>query len=49
MRYGRQEDLQKLALMMQASAEGVSLKDIEGEFRVSGRSAERMRDAVRNI
>lgn len=49
MRYGRQEDLQKLALMMQASAEGVSLKDIEGEFRVSRRTAERMRDAVRNI
>ena len=24
MRYGRQEDLQKLALMMQGSAEGVS-------------------------
>lgn len=48
MRYGRQEDLQKLALMMQGSAEGVSLMDIESEFRVSRRTAERMRDAVRN-
>lgn len=48
MRYGRQEDLQKLALKMQGSAEGISLADIEHEFRVSRRTAERMRDAVRN-
>lgn len=48
MRYARQEDLQKLALTMQGSAEGVSLSDIEREFSVSRRTAERMRDAVRN-
>ena len=48
MRYARQEDLQKLALLMQGSAEGVCLADIEREFDVSRRTAERMRDAVRN-
>lgn len=48
MRYARQEDLQKLALMMQGSAEGISLSDIQGAFGVSRRTAERMRDAVRN-
>jgi len=48
MRYARQEDLQKLALLMQGSAEGISLADIEREFDVSRRTAERMRDAVRN-
>ena len=48
MRYARQEDLQKLALMMQGSAEGICLADIEREFSVSRRTAERMRDAVRN-
>ena len=48
MRYARQEDLQKLALTMQGSAEGISLADIEIEFKVSRRTAERMRDAVRN-
>lgn len=49
MRYARQEDLQKLALMMQGSAEGIGLTDIERAFEVSRRTAERMRDAVRNI
>lgn len=48
MRYARQEDLQKLALMMQGSAEGISFADIEREFGVSRRTAERMRDALRN-
>ncbi len=48
MRYARQEDLQKLALLMQGSAEGISLADVEREFDVSRRTAERMRDAVRN-
>ena len=46
MRYARQEDLQRLALIMQGSAEGISLSDIEREFSVSRRTAERMRDAV---
>ncbi|MFV0369605.1 MAG: helix-turn-helix transcriptional regulator [Hyphomicrobiaceae bacterium] len=48
MRYGRQKDLQKLALMMQGTADGVCLGDIEREFGVSRRTAERMRDALRH-
>lgn len=46
MRYSRQEDLLRLAVMMQGSAEGVSISDIEQTFGVSRRTAERMRDAV---
>lgn len=46
MRYARQEDLLKLALMMQGSAVGVSIGDIEQTFAVSRRTAERMRDAI---
>lgn len=46
MRYSRQEDLLRLAVMMQGSAEGVSIADIEETFGVSRRTAERMRDAV---
>lgn len=46
MRYSRQEDLLKLALRMQGSAEGLSIADIEREFGVSRRTAERMRDAI---
>lgn len=46
MRYSRQEDLLRLAVMMQGSAEGVSIADIEQAFGVSRRTAERMRDAV---
>ncbi|MDF3608373.1 WYL domain-containing protein [Paracoccus sp. DMF-8] len=48
-RYARHEDLLRLALMMQGSAEGVSLTDIEMEFGVARRTAERMRDAVLNV
>ena len=48
MRYARQEDLQKLALLLQGSAEGLGLADIMREFAVSRRTAERMRDALRN-
>lgn len=48
MRYARQEDLQKLALMMQGSSDGICLADIERETGVSRRTAERMRDAIRN-
>lgn len=46
MRYSRQEDLLRLAVLMQASAEGLSIMDIEHAFGVSRRTAERMRDAV---
>jgi predicted DNA-binding transcriptional regulator YafY len=39
-------DVLKLALKLQATAEGVSLADIQRDFGVSRRTAERMRDAV---
>lgn len=46
MRYSRQEDLLRLAVMMQSSADGVSISDVEQTFGVARRTAERMRDAV---
>ena len=46
MRYERVEDILKLALLMQTSSNGLSLYDIQDHFRVSRRTAERMRDAV---
>ena len=46
MRYERVEDILKLALLMQASYQGLSLNDIKEHFSVSRRTAERMRDAV---
>ncbi len=46
MRYERVEDILKLALLMQATTYGLSLYDIQDHFRISRRTAERMRDAV---
>jgi len=46
MRYERVEDILKLALLLQASSSGLSLYDIQDHFRVSRRTAERMRDTV---
>lgn len=46
MSYEKAEELIRLATLLQGSAEGLSLRDIEREFRVSRRTAERMRDAV---
>jgi predicted DNA-binding transcriptional regulator YafY len=46
MRYPRLRDLIELVRMMQASASGISIRDIESRFEVSRRTAERMRDAV---
>jgi predicted DNA-binding transcriptional regulator YafY len=46
MRYDRLEDLIRLALRMQGRADGLSLDDIREEFKVSRRTAERMRDAL---
>ena len=46
MRYERTEDILKLAIQMQASYMGLSLSDIQELFRVSRRTAERMRDVV---
>lgn len=49
MRYEKLENLFRLALIMQGSAEGVRLIDIQQVFNVSRRTAERMRDAVARI
>ena len=48
MRYGRLADLVRLAMQMQGRADGLSLDDIGQTFEVSRRTAERMRDAVRD-
>ncbi len=46
MRLEKSEQLLKLALMMQSSTEGVGLQEIQEEFEVGRRTAERMRDAL---
>lgn len=46
MRFEKSEQLLHLAMMMQASTEGVGLSDIQEEFEVGRRTAERMRDAL---
>lgn len=46
MRLEKSRQLLKLALMMQASTEGVGMQDIQDEFEVVRRTAERMRDAL---
>lgn len=48
MRYGRLTDLVRLAMQMQGRADGLSLDDIGQTFEVSRRTAERMRDAIRD-
>jgi len=48
MRYGRLADLLRLAMQMQGRADGLSLDDIAQTFEVSRRTAERMRDAIRD-
>jgi predicted DNA-binding transcriptional regulator YafY len=47
--YERAKDLLRLAMRMQGSVVGVSLDDIQAEFNVERRTAERMRDAVAEI
>jgi len=49
MRFEKSEQLLHLALMMQASTEGVGLLDIQEEFDVGRRTAERMRDALMRL
>ncbi|MBT3353014.1 MAG: WYL domain-containing protein [Nitrospinaceae bacterium] len=49
MRYEKPESIFRLALMMQGSADGVSLQEISVEFNVSRRTAERMRDSVTRL
>ena len=48
MRYGRLADLVRLAMQMQGRADGLSLDDIGQTYEVSRRTAERMRDAIRD-
>lgn len=49
MRFEKAEQLLQLAEMMQGSSEGVGLADIQEQFDVGRRTAERMRDAVMRI
>ena len=46
MRYERLQDLMRLAIRLQGRHGGVTLDEIQSEFRVSRRTAERMRNAV---
>lgn len=46
MAYEKTYDLLDLATKMQSSREGVSLNDIMQDFKVSRRTAERMRDMI---
>lgn len=49
MRYDKVEDLLNLIFLMQARSRGVSLADIQEEFEVGRRTAERMRDAAMRL
>lgn len=49
MRYENAENLLQLAFEMQASHVGLSLEDIERRFRVSRRTAQRMRDSILHL
>lgn len=49
MRYEKVEDLLNLIFLMQARSRGVSLADIQDEFEVGRRTAERMRDAAMRL
>lgn len=46
MRYDKLEDILNLIFWMQARSRGVSLEEIQDEFEVSRRTAERMRDVI---
>lgn len=48
-RYSRNSDILELAFAMAARPQGVTIKDIEAEYGVSRRTAERMRDSLINI
>lgn len=48
-RYSRVTDIIELIILMQSKIAGVSLNDIQEEFNVSRRTAERMRDSVLNL
>lgn len=49
MRLERVESLLRLALLMQAQSDGVGLQEIQEQFDVGRRTAERMRDAIARL
>ena len=49
MRYERMKDIVRLAVRLQAARGGLTLEDIQADFSVSRRTAERMRDAVDEV
>jgi predicted DNA-binding transcriptional regulator YafY len=49
MRYEKLEALLRMALDMRGNAEGLSLEDIQHNYGVSRRTAERMRDAIERV
>lgn len=49
MRYEKLEALLRVALDMRGRAEGISLEEIQQSYRVSRRTAERMRDATERV
>lgn len=49
MRFEKLETLLRVALDMRGNAEGLSLADIERDYGVSRRTAERMRDAIERV
>lgn len=46
MRYENAEDIIRLIMLMQNSSQGLSIQDIQDEFNISRRTAERMKEAV---
>ena len=49
MPYDRAADIVRLAIRLQRSWRGLTLDDIQRDFRVSRRTAERLRDAVEEV
>ena len=49
MRYERVQDVVRLAVRLQGSTGGLTLDDIQADFSVSRRTAERLRDAVEAV
>ena len=48
-RYSRVSDILQLLILMQSKPLGVTIYDIQEEFGVSRRTAERMRESITNI
>ena len=49
MRYQRVQDIVRLAVRLQGALGGLTLDDIQADFSVSRRTAERLRDAVESV